>query len=944
VDLIDVNHNGPNASARAILSITDDTRTFTRLAVLTDDKIDSVATTIWHLWCQPYGNPETIRSNRGKVWTSKLESRINNLGLLEPKITCQSEKENFNPEIRQHWQQSRLDTSAEEFAQAWNFLCNLQAPDNADSGIDRLSRVDQDLDDIEDFVADDVGLEDHRLEELERKILVRMKQVSLCRHKLQTRAYPKSTEVRKVWRPSEQRLEPENPDLDHEWLQLIQLERAINRQKKLLLETEVGDHGDPEKDYEPFSENGESLDRQSDHLDDEDLEYVNNILNSFSRPIRNHEGSNNLKLKNVTQKDALAPAFASRKTPQEFNLNFNQKSTTRGSEEDNFSYFSKVEEDRAFELGDYFSDNEEDDIWNRESLTSESNFWSHTKFQDPEENLPLSQPALSGWDPVISGLETIHEAKFGNDGQANKLNHISGLSEDTRLSFATWQPFIPLEHTFQNCAAQSQPSDFLSSASFLQELTLARISTISTPTKRTSSPKEPISPPLRISFTKKSLQTEFPDHPEPPKQYKRWKQQSQSLTKTSQNQNTRFQNMPQATDAGSEPQVYIQLKSPSYSTMKSKGNTTAIKSWETEWPKFSNKTPTYQTKLQKNTKPHRRNSKRIQLWPWSQKQYPPTCSLDTAKTVKKNQNKKMYLHGEIHSSTSKTIRQNTSIKPEWPDHQNQAHQPRRRQLLNGSYGSWRHHHSRFKQFARWKRRSTFSQTRTRKISKLKSKKAPTTRELSPKRRSESESYDRYKRLKSKNDIKSEHEYIEVRNRRQLKTLLETTKAKVTAKADKVKAIGKTLEEFRVRKEKQVDKKIEAESSVTLPPHFAITYNISILTFTIFIFSFNIFISILNPFVSDHHCQTFTIGDLSDCRVPRLSRLTMSAQAKATVNALANPDSIRLFEVPETQPDPRYKNLPRKFLVPKHLLAGKIRKSENALYNDSFRFNYLEFSR
>jgi hypothetical protein len=143
----------------------------------------------------------------------------------------------------------------------------------------------------------------------------------------------------------------------------------------------------------------------------------------------------------------------------------------------------------------------------------------------------------------------------------------------------------------------------------------------------------------------------------------------------------------------------------------------------------------------------------------------------------------------------------------------------------------------------------------------------------------------------------------VKNEGKLRTQLKTAKAEVTAKADEVKALGKTLKEFRVEKEKQVDKKIEAESSVTLPPNFATKFNISILTFTIFIFTFNIFISISNPFVSDHHFQTFTIGDLSDCKVPCLSRQTISAQAKTTVKALANPDSIRLFKVPETQPNP-----------------------------------------
>jgi hypothetical protein len=230
-------------------------------------------------------------------------------------------------------------------------------------------------------------------------------------------------------------------------------------------------------------------------------------------------------------------------------------------------------------------------------------------------------------------------------------------------------------------------------------------------------------------------------------------------------------------------------------------------------------------------------------------------------------------------------------------------------------------------------------------------KAPATKKLSPKRRSESEgynqhseSYNRYKRIKSKNDIKSENEDIEVKKEGKLKTLLKTAKAKMTAKADEVKAIEKTLKEFRVEKEKQVDKTIEAEASVTLPPHFATTFNISMLTSTIFIVTFNIVISIFNPFVSDHHFQTFTIGDLSDCKVPCFSRKMNSAQAKTTVNALANPDSIRLFKVPEPQPDPRSRNLHRNILVPKHLLSGQVRKTENDLYNDSFIFNYLDFSR
>jgi hypothetical protein len=160
MDLIDANSHGTNVSDRAILSITDDTRTFSRVAVLADDKVDSTAAAIWHHWCQPYGNPETILSNRGKVWTSKLESRINNFMPLEPKINCRSKKETFNSEVRQQWQQSRQDTSAEEFAHHWNFLCDLQGPATSKSGPDSNNGVDQNLEDVENFVEANNETED----------------------------------------------------------------------------------------------------------------------------------------------------------------------------------------------------------------------------------------------------------------------------------------------------------------------------------------------------------------------------------------------------------------------------------------------------------------------------------------------------------------------------------------------------------------------------------------------------------------------------------------------------------------------------------------------------------------------------------------------------------------------------------------------------------------
>jgi hypothetical protein len=139
----------------------------------------------------------------------------------------------------------------------------------------------------------------------------------------------------------------------------------------------------------------------------------------------------------------------------------------------------------------------------------------------------------------------------------------------------------------------------------------------------------------------------------------------------------------------------------------------------------------------------------------------------------------------------------------------------------------------------------------------------------------------------------------VKIKEKLMTRLTNAKAKTIAKADKVKAIEKTLKEFRVKKEKQ----LKVASTGSLPPHFATTSSLicTHIIFSILNFSFNTLISMFHSFISDpldHHFQTFTIGDLSDCKVLCLSQRTTSVQAKTTVNAFANPDQIRLFKAPE----------------------------------------------
>ncbi len=909
VDLIKTDPYSTAVPDRTILSITDDTRAFSQITVLTNDKIDSIAAAIWHHWCQPYGTPEMILSNQGKVWTSKLGSRINKFMPLEQRISCQSEKEIFNQEVRQQWQQGQSDTTAEEFAQHWNFLSNLQGPVKSKPGPDGLDEVDQNLDDVEDFVEEEPSITNHCVEVLGPGKLLQRKQVSLCRHKLQRRAYPKVKKAETITRQPEQLLEPESLELDHEWLQLIQMEKAIEEKKNQLLGPRAQNHWDPDEDPETVWDDEKGLTERDDHLDDGDMEYINDLLNSFSKPVYNYDDSHNLTLESLTPKDALARALASQATPEKFNLNFNQNSMTRGSEEEHFSYFSNVEEDRDSELGDYFSDDEEDNIWDQEDLTSEGNQWSHTEFNKSEQNFTHSPTTLSEWDPVISGLETINEARFEDGSKADNLNHISGFSENTKLAFSTWRPFIHPEPAFQNYAAHSQPWDFLSQASSSQEPTRIQISTITTSTKQTQPPirqtsprpktsllqlkawlsLEPTTRPFTTTWTKfqtglkktsNSWRQDFPDHPEPSKQCKPLKQQSQCSIGHIQTQNTRSQNTPPVRDDGDGPQVCNQLELWSSSTTKPKRSTTKIGYWGTQWCKFSNKTPICQTKSPKYTRPLRRNSRRI----------------------------------------TQPIR---NTKSEWPDLQDPGQHPRRKQLQSGSYESWQLRRSRSKQSAHWKKGSTSSQTQFRKISKCQSTEYYTRRNLSSKRRSESEGhyetkpFIQHKRLNSKSESESkdkkycQHQTqnfkskIENKNAkvkaikvRKVKALT-TMKAKSTAKVNEVKVIEKTLTGFRIDGEKQVDNKIGPETTVTLLSRFPNMFNILSQTPIVIFHFMSIFKSVRSDLLN-HQVRPFTIKILSDCKTICLSQQTASVQATTIlVKTLANPDSRRPVKVPET---------------------------------------------
>jgi hypothetical protein len=112
--------------------------------------------------------------------------------------------------------------------------------------------------------------------------------------------------------------------------------------------------------------------------------------------------------------------------------------------------------------------------------------------------------------------------------------------------------------------------------------------------------------------------------------------------------------MPQESNAPSANQVSTHSKSRTFWNTKYATNTARTRYWGRKLRKFCIKTPIFRTKSPQHTKRHQKSSRRIQLWPWSLGQSPHICSLNTARTVKKNHKKKTCLHGGNHFSKRKS--------------------------------------------------------------------------------------------------------------------------------------------------------------------------------------------------------------------------------------------------------------------------------------------------
>ena len=76
---------------------------------------------------------------------------------------------------------------------------------------------------------------------------------------------------------------------------------------------------------------------------------------------------------------------------------------------------------------------------------------------------------------------------------------------------------------------------------------------------------------------------------------------------------------------------------------------------------------------------------------------------------------------------------------------------------------------------------------------------------------QSENYNQCQRDNAKNDTQSETDDITVKSEENLETMIKIDEAKITARDDEVKAIEKTVEEFRASKEKQIDKGVETKA-------------------------------------------------------------------------------------------------------------------------------------
>jgi hypothetical protein len=240
--------------------------------------------------------------------------------------------------------------------------------------------------------------------------------------------------------------EREGIESDHKWLQLVQMERMIERQKQELLKTGAHDLDTEDNDWDGLREaEGGPVKEEDDSLDDNDLAYITAILGSFSGPNSNSKSTNASNYANFTPEGAPTQAQLTKpEFNQKFNKNFNKNSTSNQSEAEDFSCFSTIWEAGTTDLADYYSDEEEDDslninTWNKPELEL-------GEISDDEDSWSEAEP---------NNFEADNEINYEKPSDKAVYTTISSLSVKTAQAFSAWQPFIPPNHAFQNYSAHS---------------------------------------------------------------------------------------------------------------------------------------------------------------------------------------------------------------------------------------------------------------------------------------------------------------------------------------------------------------------------------------------------------------------------------------------------------------------------------------------------------
>jgi hypothetical protein len=481
VDTINT-HTTPD---KMIIIITDDSRTFSTSAVITDSGPDVTISAIWSYWCKPYGFPEVISFKQGKVQTSKLEKLINDLAPLEQRVSCRSRKDAFNTEIEQQWQQNQHEISEEEFVHTLNFLCDLQKPGNEkhvgnttrafNDNYEDLPKVNEDAEDGDELESDfeDLGHIGNYQPTNSRK----RKSVSLCRHKLQERAGYRS---RRGKQPANQRLRIENlegKEADDEWAQLRLMEKFLEQQRLELLR-----QGAPDSDDEDW-DGSQGPDEIKDYLDEEEDDSLENVEEAEAEWAQLRKMERFLE----QQKLELLKQGAPEPDDEEWDGHHwpEEKESGLDEEEDD----SLENEDLAFitSVLDSFSRPKSKSTklnesgcailtpegtpmqakakpmtpqkFNQNSMIKNSATEKFNCFPTIQEEgageFSEEEDTLSEIDPEEFEFETQSEVDTEETGNETPFQGIYSISENRGQAFSAWQPYIPPELAFLNSSARS---------------------------------------------------------------------------------------------------------------------------------------------------------------------------------------------------------------------------------------------------------------------------------------------------------------------------------------------------------------------------------------------------------------------------------------------------------------------------------------------------------